>query len=456
MSFTAEQALLGALLAFPDHPDITRVFSLLAPECFDDPRHRIIFDLLSSYAPRTGKVRPRLEVAEQLESTGPTRVDGGAAYIEQLVDFAATASNWAHHARFVREAWVRRQLRRIGELDPGRALDTPALLREADAILAETQLPGENHEPTRCKHLLWAELERIENARQTGGADDRWLGTGIPGLDGVLRGWPVGRLSLVVGPRGVGRTTFAMTTALATVMRQEPTLVISSDQDGRRLTCRAMALSAELPMWKIESGSHAALKDADYRPLALGAGALSAAPLCLAGGTAPSLATIRAMVHSHEIVGEYRLVVLDGCDEMMGSGIDQYLRGLKLLAEETGTAIVVTLAVDGDDRLTLVPGTPELHPVALFADVFVRLSDVRTRDGRRRTGDRLVRCGVEWNRCGHDGEVILQFKANRTRFERPLPTKAATADPDSQPPKRKREARRRRTLNGDSAEPSLL
>lgn len=450
-----ERALIGALLKFPEHHDITRAFDILTAECFADPRHRVIFGILEDESRFSGKIPPLEQMVNVLNRTGAIEVAGGAEYLAELADFAPTAANWEFHARLVHLDWVRRQLVRIGELDPDRRLDTPALLREADGILASAQTLGTDLPPTRIKHALWPVLERIESSRMSD-EHEEFLKTEIPGLDSVIQGWPVGACSLVAGQRGVGRTTFAIMTAVAAAARGEVTVVVSADQDNCRLASRALALGAEMPIWKIEPGARSTLRDDDFATLARAAGLLTAAPMYLAGGTAPTLATLRAMVRSEEFAGVSRLLVLDGCDEMFAPELNVTLRGLKLLAAETSVAIVVTVAIDADDRLTLVPGTPDLHPFALEADVFVRLSDGRRPGGRRRTGDRLVNCCVEWNRCSKAGEVVLQFRANRTRFERPVPQKPPKPGPAAPPMNRARNAGRRQDTGGDPTGLSLL
>jgi replicative DNA helicase len=289
----------------------------------------------------------------------------------------------------------------------------------ANAVLACAQLPGEIQRPTRCKDLLWPVLERLEDEQRRGPGAKR-IRTGVPDLDDVMCGWTTGQVALVSGTRGIGKTTLAMSAAIAAAEQGEPTLVVAADQDGRQLTSRALALRSGLPVWKLASRVRDRLHEEDYFPLARAAGILSVAPLYFMGGGTPSLDALRAIVRDSEETGKYGFVVIDGCDEHLGPDAESFVYGLKALADETDVAILVTLAVDAADRLARVPSTPDLRPAAIGADTFIRLSETRAADGRGRTGDRRVHVAVEWHRYGTPGEFDLLFRECLTRFERSL------------------------------------
>ena len=148
-----------------------------------------------------------------------------------------------------------------------------------------------------------------------------------------------GEVSMVAGPPGAGKSTFALAIA---VNANVPTLYISADTHSHTMSLRLLAMLTKLPQGEVEpmmdndrEWAAQMLKPADH--------------IMWEFDSAPTLKDIEdAILAARERLGEdVRLIVLDNAVDVTLDGQDEWgglrhlMRELKWWARETGAAVVV-------------------------------------------------------------------------------------------------------------------
>jgi hypothetical protein len=195
--YPAEQALLGALLNWPDV--IEPVTERLLTADFYRPVHGLIYaTVVANWA--SNRPTDPISLAQQLIGERPLQQVGGLTYLHTLISHDRTPGNAVYHADLVAAASHRRQLQttaaRIAQLvaDPER--DPATLAIEATRLLADTATvvttPAVNGN-------RWRGRIRLTPASAFQIRPVRWV-------------WdqrvPLGEITLVAGREGVGKSSY--------------------------------------------------------------------------------------------------------------------------------------------------------------------------------------------------------------------------------------------------------
>ena len=228
-SLAAERSIIGAMITFPE--SIATASKLLACADFDDPKLGIIFRrLLAIDAAGHAVTLPTL--ADELMRHGELARIGGPLLLAELADEEATAATLHAHARIVREHALRRRIRALhrraadGDARDGDSAELECMERAlADAAGAP--------EPTESQRAAGAPiLVRMSDVEPE---EVSWL-------------WhpfiPVGKLTLLEGDPGVGKTHLALALAAA-VSRGWPLPGEDGVPSGARAPASSLYLTAE-------------------------------------------------------------------------------------------------------------------------------------------------------------------------------------------------------------------
>ena len=212
-SLEAEQAVLGILLQWNDAYDA--ICGLVRSADFYTWEHQIIFSATTALIDQN---RPAdvITVTQWLKDRGDLKkVQGGFAYLQQLVEAAPSAANARIYAELVQEKAICRALlsasMKIGDLvyeNSGRT--SVQRLGAAQEILAQVDARSRHGEGTfRALSESFSELlTQLDNKDAP-----RGLATGYHQLDRMLNPFLPGQL-IVVGARpAVGKTSFAVNVA---------------------------------------------------------------------------------------------------------------------------------------------------------------------------------------------------------------------------------------------------
>jgi len=153
----AEQAVLGAVLSFPEALELARSTGLVGSEFIDDG-HRAIWSAACLVRARGTDVDV-ITVFEQLREKGDEERCGGLKYLAALCDGTLHWRSVAAHAGLVREAARRRQLASIGRAVQDAASgqhDTEALNARMSVLAAELRRNSEGQAVVESIRVEWA------------------------------------------------------------------------------------------------------------------------------------------------------------------------------------------------------------------------------------------------------------------------------------------------------------
>lgn len=216
--------------------------------------------------------------------------------------------------------------------------------------------------------------------------DDRRVSAGVPGLDDILHGgWAAGRLFLIEGRPGTGKTTFGMQCLLATAATGASGLYLTLSETVEELRSTAAAHGWLLPssLAIAEMVSAESLLEADQQQ-----SLLHASDLELGETTQRILDTVRAAKPS--------VVVIDSLSELrlLAQGPARYRRQVLALKQFFAQLRITVLALDdmtgGPDDLTVhsvAHGVLRLEELApLYGAERRRLRVLKYRGSRYRGG----------------------------------------------------------------------
>ncbi len=160
-----EKALLGALMLSQNA--MYETADLVSPDSFYAGKHRTIYSAMLTLHAKNDPVDV-VAVTSKLKERKELKDVGGAAYLSEIVNSAASPGSAKHYAEVVQSKYVFRTLidaaHTIGELGFEEERDVEQVLDEAQqAMFAVTQAPGMRGFK-ELKAELGGAMERVENA----------------------------------------------------------------------------------------------------------------------------------------------------------------------------------------------------------------------------------------------------------------------------------------------------
>jgi replicative DNA helicase len=227
----AEAAVLGAVMLSVTALEAAR--GILAPEHFYSQDNGRIFSAALAVADE-GRPVDLVTVAGKLRDLGLVERVGGLAYVAQFVDATPAVGNVATHAELVLSKWRSRSLIALAHASIAEAYEAdPVALATAHAAAVERLATGRAAVPAladQVRGMLAAPLPR--------------LSTGVAALDLATRGGiPTGRVVVLAGAPGAGKTTFAVQFAHETASRGIPVAILAADEPGEGIRIRLGQLS---------------------------------------------------------------------------------------------------------------------------------------------------------------------------------------------------------------------
>ena len=228
MSLAAEN-VVGALLIDP--AAYWRIADVVRPEDFGD------------LAPLFARIAQAVKAGEQFDAV--TAWDEGFANAVDLAKDTFTTANLESWARKVADASEAGKVRAAGEriaqcATYAEAQDLLAAVRPAQAARVKSVMDG------------LSEMTDALQARYNAGGALTGVPTGVESLDVLTGGWQPGNLIVLVGETSMGKSAFALQSALAAAAhakeRGQCVLYFSLEMTAGELTERAVANLADFPL----------------------------------------------------------------------------------------------------------------------------------------------------------------------------------------------------------------
>lgn len=261
-SLDAEKVLIGTVLTNRRALDIVR--GLVGATDFFHPGHQAAWEAIEAID-AAGEPIESWTVWERMQAADTSqrlRAAGGDIYLAGLLDCATVTSDegpleW--HAKHVRNLAVLRRLTetvtavRAACFTPGAHADEIREQLESAALDAARSMAEDTAQPFKAAlRAAHAAAEARYNSRE---APKRGARTGWNGLDVVTGGgWVPGRLTVVAARPGMGKTAWALATAIRGANAGVPVFVASLEMDAQSLAERYLAAIGGIDADRIASG----------------------------------------------------------------------------------------------------------------------------------------------------------------------------------------------------------
>ena len=440
----AEQAVLGGGFIRPNL--LHSLTEILTEDDFYHPSHRMIYAAaLDLY--RENKPVDLVSVNDRLKSRGGLEKVGGSVYLAELQESSLiSAANAEYHGRIVRDKAIKRSL-----IDASSTIisdcyedsrDTEALLDAAEKAVFAIAERTTGAFFKGSKELVKSVFEDLQNRYErrelvTG------VSTGYRDLNELTAGWQPSDLIIVAGRPSMGKTAFALNSAIrSAIMDNVPVVIFSLEMSMEQLMQRMLCVLGHVDLRDLRRGY---IRDDDWVRLYDAAQHLERAPIYIDDTPALGTMELRARCRRLKMEKDIGLVVVDYLQLMRASRridsreqeISEISRSLKALAKELHVPVIALSQLnrkveERTNKRPLLSDLRESGAIEQDADVIAFLYRDEVYNKREDNPKRgLAEIIIGKQRNGPTGEVELAFLKNCTAFEeleaRPTPSEAMGA-----------------------------
>ena len=400
--FDAERAVVASVLREPEA--YWRVADMIRAEDFVQPELRALWAISTrligenqpSDCVTIGEIDSRLA---DLASEVAIHTVGSPRNIRSYAELLIRRST---------ERKIRQAGQRIAQLSGAEAV------QEAQRIIAAClpRATGKIGTVAEFAERAWAGvLERHEAQSGTVG-----IPTGFEELDELTAGWQRSDLIVIAARPSVGKTAFALQTALHAALMQNPSLFVSLEMSGTQLTDRALSHIGGVSALHIREPKR--LEEDEWRDLSKAKQALANYPLIIDESANATVEEIAARARQVDAENRLGMVVIDYLTHIrppktdnVAEGIQIMTRTLKSMAKELNvpTILLSQLSRDGEDapNLTHLRSSGAIEQDADVV-IFLHRPNKQDRD--------LIRVTIAKQRNGPMGEFHLRADMAKMRF----------------------------------------
>jgi len=426
-----EKALLGALMLSQNA--MYETADLIGIDSFYSGKHRTIYGAMLALHSKSDPVDV-VAVSSKLKERKELKDVGGAAYLTEIVNSAASPGSARHYAEVVQSKYVLRTLidasQKIGELGFEEDRDVEQVMDEAQqAVFAVTQTPGMRGFK-ELKQELGGAMDRVEQLQKHGGGL-RGVPTGYQQLDNLLAGFQKSDLIILAARPSMGKTALALDIARQTATKhQTPVGIFSLEMSSDQLVDRMLAAQAGVNAWQLRTGK--IKNDEDFDRLQEALGALSDAPIYIDDKPATTVLGMRSAARRLKSEKGLQLIIVDYLqlitpssvrgDVSLVQQVTEISRSLKAMARELEVPVLalsqLSRAVEQRGGRPRLSDLRDSGSIEQDADVvmFIHREDMV---GNRAENEKnnIAQILVEKHRNGPIGKVELFFDDEKTTFK---------------------------------------
>ena len=426
----AERAVIGAVLI--DNSSIERVYDILKPEFFYDPKHIIIFEnIIELY--KGNSAIDVLTLTAKLKKNNKFKESGGAIYLSELISTVPTSANIIHYANLVKETFIRRSLIKFGaKLDEAAREEKQEIIDildslEQDLLSLSTDNAEEDFYDTET--LLTLQMEKAdEYAKNPDGL--RGISSGIKTLDDILGGFHNSDFIILAARPSVGKSALAMNFGrMAAVKEGKSVAFFSLEMPALQVMERMLAQQTEIDLWNLRMGK---LTDAEYKRVPEGHGKLGDAKIFINDTAGINVMQIRSKARKLKMEYGLDMIIIDYLQLMQTRDIDnraqavgEISRQLKILARELNIPIIALSQLNRSietrgDRVPQLSDLRESGSIEQDADLVMFISrEVNFDDEEDLQNKEFIKVDVHVakHRNGPIGKCSLKFIGAQQRYE---------------------------------------
>lgn len=438
----SQEALVACLLAA--RKDSADVFEILSPECFEEPKYGLIYTAAMELS-RQSEIIDAYTVANYLETEGELATVDGLKGLLQLTTLGKEKGLEAPikvYAKILRENYAKHRakttLSEFSERFIGDSGMTAAVaLTELQAELNE-QIYSISNESTLAEisavakdyMALLEDRKRISEENAELGDGLQGIPTSLPSLNRYTTGWKPGQMITVAAETGVGKSVFAINSAVAAMQAGKSVLFFSLEMSVEEINDRVVSSISSIPMNDLKQGD---LEEINRASLDEAIADLQKAKLTIDFDAKQTVDGIRAKAlkkaQSPEgldfIVIDYlQLITPTGRFSSRQEAVADISRNMKLLAKQLGVPVMVLAqmnrsAEESEDGLPKLAGIRESGAIAQDSDVVILLHRKKSQDedipptyvilAKQRNGeaDKNIKCYSHLE-CSYFQEMVVK------------------------------------------------
>ena len=330
-----EEAVLGAMLIEPSCVD--QAMEELNPGCFYDPRHRMIFEAMSSLVTEHAAV-DIITCSSKLKEQGNLEAVGGPVALANLSENVGSAAHMEYYVKILKQKTIQRDLISASHEILKDAFDdsikVDELIDKAQTKVYEAIQSNVRREIQNIGSIINEALSDIQ--QQQGNTGVTGVPSGFPSIDRVTMGWQKSDLVILAARPSVGKTAFALNLARnAAVDHDMPVAVFSLEMSSIQLAKRLMTSETGITADKIKGGVK--LEPFEWEQMEYKLKGLSKAPLYIDDTPGIQLMEFRTKAKNLVKNKGVRMIIVDYLQLMQGP---TELRGMR---EQEVAAISRTL-----------------------------------------------------------------------------------------------------------------
>lgn len=412
----AEQSVLGCILL--DNAAFDAVADLLTERSFYVRSHGLIWTAIAE-AIVACKPADVVTVFERLQVAGRANDAGGLAYLNSLAACVASVGNVRRYAEIVAgRALLRGVIAKADEIATAafQSHDAFGVVDQAQQAFTELGKARRTREPKPLAALAMQRCDRYSDL--AAGNVPPGVSTGKPKLDDLLGGGLRAGLYVVAARPSVGKSSFSADIGMSLAESTgRPVLFLSQEMPEGRVADRCIARTGGIRLRALSDGS---LSDAEWGRLTEAIDRFRSMPFLIDDEPAQRMAGIRRKARAVPRLGALVIDYVQLCGSDLKTDnrnlqIEELTRGLKALSTELDIPIIALSQLNRavEARANKRPNLGDLRDSGAIeqdADVVMFLWNARENADDKRTGVRMVGCGIDKNRDGALGEMALEFR----------------------------------------------
>ncbi len=429
-SLEAEQALLGAMLIYPNTIRAAIEMGLI-PEDFFLEAHKKVFAAITDIHDM-GKPVDGTSLITRLSERGQLPSIGGADYVLQLADHSVSSANVKYYVEIVQDRAYMRNLiltaQKIAEDGFVHSGDLDDVMDQAEKSILNVTRNRRASDFRNAKEVVSTVMDTItkmsfQKSNITG------LKTSFRALDNLTNGLQRGDLIILAARPSMGKTAFALNLAMQVSRHnQQPVALFSLEMPAEQLITRMLSAASMIPIGQLRTGY---LSGTEWNMLNEAATEMKSMQLFV--DDTPSIRVSEVFSKCRKLRAEHGLglVVIDYIQLIMGSGknnenrqqeVSEISRGLKALAREMQVPVIALsqlsrLVERREDKRPMLSDLRESGALEQDADIVMFLY----RDEyyqKEKSDDKQVKAEIDIakHRNGPTGKFELAFDLKINAF----------------------------------------
>ncbi len=424
-SHEMERAILGAMLIEPEC--IGLVIELISESDFYKPTHAMIYAAIASLYASDDPI-DQLTIEEHLKRKDQLDLIVENTTIAGLYNEVAGSSGVTHHCRSLKDKSLKRKI-----ITSCKAIlaESYADKQDGDVLLANlgrtiTSLDDDIVKKEDYVSVASNINDVMAQYQEINSRENRLIGinTGLPSLNDTIGGFQGGRLIVLAGKRGEGKSALALEFAMTSAMKDSPVGIFSLEMPANEIIGRMVQNKTP---FQTNSIYQRKLKENEWRILADGANDVYNMPIYISdrGGLTITelMARARRMHREHGI----KMIIVDYLQLVIGQGqtreqeVSSVSRSLKALSMQLDIPVIAlsqfSRAADHRDGSPKLSDLRESGAIEQDADIVMMiynrhdsLKDGVFHDyGEQENDDKIRELIVKKNRGGRSDKTILLY-----------------------------------------------